>query len=63
MASMNVPLSFIERYLRCPLCGSEGLNPAHTLDLDAVRLSWDRCMDCPLVFQNPRLAETAIAAL
>jgi SAM-dependent methyltransferase len=33
------------------------------LDIDAARLSWDRCMDCSLVFQNPRLAETAIAAL
>jgi SAM-dependent methyltransferase len=60
---VNVPLSFIERYVRCPLCGSERLTPAHTLDLGAARLSWDRCMDCSLVFQNPRLAETAITAL
>jgi SAM-dependent methyltransferase len=61
--SMNVPLLFIDRYVRCPLCGIERINSAHTLDLDAGRLSWDRCMDCSLVFQNPRLAATAIAAL
>jgi SAM-dependent methyltransferase len=60
---VNVALSFLERYVQCPLCGSDGLTPAHTVDFDAGHLSWDRCIDCSLVFQNPRLTETAIAAL
>jgi SAM-dependent methyltransferase len=63
IAFVNVPLLFIDRYVLCPLCGSERIDPAHTLDLEASRLSWDRCTDCSLVFQNPRLAESAIRAL
>jgi SAM-dependent methyltransferase len=33
------------------------------MDLDAAHLTWDRCIDCSLVFQNPRLDATAIATL
>jgi SAM-dependent methyltransferase len=36
---------------------------AHTFDFGGTRLAWDRCKDCTLVFQNPRLAESAISAL
>jgi len=34
-----------------------------TFDVGAARLTWDRCTDCSLVFQNPRLTSSAIAAL
>ena len=55
--------SFIDRYLRCPLCESSQLEPAHGYDLRGFRLTWDRCRDCSLVFQNPRFAEHALHEL
>jgi SAM-dependent methyltransferase len=54
---------FIDRYVRCPLCDSARIVRSHAFDLDAARLTWDRCTDCSLVFQNPRLTNSAIAAL
>jgi hypothetical protein len=56
-------LCFIDRYTRCPLCDSGRLIPDFTYDLPDARLTWDRCKDCTLVFQNPRLTEAAIRGL
>jgi 2-polyprenyl-3-methyl-5-hydroxy-6-metoxy-1,4-benzoquinol methylase len=60
---VNSVLSFIERYVRCPLCDSRQIIPAYTLDVSGTRLAWDRCKACSLVFQNPRLSESAISTL
>jgi len=49
--------------MRCPLCDSGEITSAHAVDVGGTRLTWDRCKDCNLVFQNPRLAESAISAL
>jgi methyltransferase family protein len=55
-------LRFIARYEQCPLCGETTLVPDFTYDWEGVRLTWDRCVSCDLVFQNPRLSEESIRA-
>jgi SAM-dependent methyltransferase len=60
---VNSLLFFIDRYVRCPLCDSARIVRSHAFDLKSARLTWDRCTDCSLVFQNPRLTHSAIAAL
>jgi SAM-dependent methyltransferase len=39
------------------------LIPDFTFDLPDGRLTWDRCEDCGLIFQNPRLTERTIRDL
>ena len=60
---MNSTITFIDRYKTCPLCDSTELVPAHTIRFSSDNLSWDRCTNCTLVFQNPRLSESSIRAL
>ena len=60
---MKFGLSFIDRYTQCPLCGSHRLIPEFTLDIGDARLTCDRCADCTLVFQNPRLTEETLREL
>jgi SAM-dependent methyltransferase len=55
--------SFIDRYEQCPLCGSTQLTADFTFDINGAHLTWDRCSECRLVFQNPRLTEESIRSL
>ncbi len=56
-------LAFIEAYTHCPLCGSSRRAPDFTFDVDDCTIRWERCGDCHLVFQNPRLTEASLTHL
>ena len=60
---MSSTIAFIDRYRNCPLCSSTEIVPAHTIRISSENLTWDRCENCTLVFQNPRLSEASIRAL
>ncbi len=54
---------FIERYADCPLCQCPKLFADFTVDIEGMHLTWSKCSNCSLVFQNPRLKEEAIFSL
>jgi SAM-dependent methyltransferase len=56
-------MSFEQRYRLCPLCGSHILTPEWSSTFMDLALSWDRCGQCRLVFQNPRLSDATIRRL
>lgn len=53
-------IQFIDRYTSCPLCGDTSLTPEFNLSIFNSDLYWDRCLNCSLVFQNPRLETKSI---
>jgi SAM-dependent methyltransferase len=53
-------VQFIEPYASCPICASHSLQPAFDLEEFGTRVHWDRCTNCTLTFQNPRLAAETI---
>jgi hypothetical protein len=56
-------VSFVDRYSNCPLCGGGRLSRSHRCDTYGIGLTWDRCHECSMVFQNPRLTEKALLGL
>lgn len=56
-------LQFIERYTRCPLCQSLAIQLSFKWKTYGHLLTWDRCTECGIVFQNPRLTVETIASL
>lgn len=61
--SNEIELSFIDRYANCPVCNSSALTSDFSFAIFGLRITWDRCEDCTLVFQNPRLTEESIRLL
>ena len=48
------------RLTNCPLCSSPRLKPEFSISIFDTMLSWDSCLACDLVFQNPRLDDETI---
>lgn len=51
-----------ERLEGCPLCGSADVAPRVRKTVRGIRLSFDRCLRCGLVYQNPRFTAPTAAA-
>ena len=60
---INKKLTLIARYDSCPLCRCKQISPDFTYEVFETTLHWDRCSECDLTFQNPRLAPESISKL
>ena len=60
---INKKLTLIDRYDSCPLCRCKQISPDFTYEVFETTLHWDRCSECDLTFQNPRLALESISKL
>jgi hypothetical protein len=58
-----MPGSFIDPYDCCPLCGCSTFADAYVFDIKEIRIRCSRCINCGLVFQNPRLSDDALRKL
>jgi SAM-dependent methyltransferase len=58
---MNI--NTIEARRDCPVCESSRLSACFWLQVEGVRIQWDRCRACRLTFQNPRLDLPTIQAI
>ncbi len=61
--SIKKKIILIDRYDSCPLCRCKQISPDFNYEVFEIKLHWDRCFECDLTFQNPRLAPESISKL
>jgi len=59
-ATDTTGVSFEERREDCPLCGSGGISPHHTITRYSRHFTVDRCGACGFIFMNPRFTDGTI---